>query len=156
GANQTTTDESGPQKITDWAAVVSVDLSGAPPKITVSTDNPKLFSTPPAIDPTGQLVYTPAPNASGTATITVTTDDSGNPATFTIQVDKPHEFTNTLSPCDVTDDSAIAPDDAITVINYINARGSSPTSTVSPNLVKRLFYDVDKDGWIAAIDVLLI
>src|SRR5205814_8196910 len=103
-----TTDESGPQKVMDYAAVVAVDSDGAPPAITVNTDKPNLFSAPPSIDPTGQLVYTPAPNASGTATITVTTDDAGDTATFTIHIDKPHEFSNTAAPCDVTDDSTVA------------------------------------------------
>jgi hypothetical protein len=128
----------------------------------VSTDKPSLFSASPSIDATGQLVYTPAPNASGTATITVTTGgdpttgDAGDIETFTIHIDKPHAFTNTADPCDVTDDNAVAADDVLSVINYINAHGNSQVSQVPTNLVKHLYYDVDKDAVIAAIDVLLI
>jgi len=160
GGDQTATDESGPQRVTDYAAVLAVDSNGAPPPINVSTDKPGLFAAPPSIDPTGQLVYTPAPNASGTATITVTTGDSAtgdsDTETFTIHIDKPHAFTNTAKPCDVTDDTAVAADDALSVINYINAHGSSQVSQVPTSLVKHLFYDVDKDNWIVATDVLLI
>jgi hypothetical protein len=162
GGDQTTTDESGPQKVTDYAAVVAVDSNGAPATVNVSTDKPSLFSAPPSIDPTGQLIYTPAPNASGTATITVTTTgdpttgDAGDTQTFTIYIDKPHAFTNTGDPCDVTDDETVAADDALSIINYINAHGSSQISQVPTSLVKHLYYDVDKDNWIAAIDVLVI
>jgi hypothetical protein len=162
GGDQTTTDESGPQQVTDYAAVVAVDGNGAPPAINVSTDKPNLFSAPPNIDPTGQLVYTPAPNASGTATITVatagdpTTGDPSQTQTFTIQVNKPHPFTNTVNPCDVTDDNTVAADDALSVINYINAHGSTPVSQVPTNLANHLYYDANKDNWIAAIDVLVI
>ena len=43
----------------------------------VSNSNPALFSAGPAIDNNGTLTYTPAPNATGTATIGVTVQDNG-------------------------------------------------------------------------------
>jgi len=161
GGDQRTTDESGPQKIIDYASVLAVEDNGAPPTITVTTDKPGLFSSLPSIDPAGQLVYTPAPNASGTANISVvvsdpTTGEAGDATSFTIHIDKPHAFTNSANRCDVTDDSNVAADDVVSIINYINAHGSSLISEVPTNLIKRLFYDVDKDNWIAATDVLTI
>jgi hypothetical protein len=44
---------------------------------TVTNNNPALFSAQPAIDSAGRLTFTPAPNANGTATVTITVQDSG-------------------------------------------------------------------------------
>ena len=43
----------------------------------VSNDNNPLFSTQPAVSATGALSYTSAPNASGSATVTVRVHDNG-------------------------------------------------------------------------------
>ncbi len=161
GQDQNTTDEAGPQKVTDWAAVVSVDGNGLPPAIDVTTDKPALFTAPPKIDPSGQLVYTPAPNASGTATITVTIGDATageetHVETFSIHIEKLHEFFNAALAEDINGDTEIAADDVVALINYINAHGSTLTSEAAVNALKKLFYDPDKDGWITATDVVLI
>jgi VCBS repeat-containing protein len=65
--------------------------------ITTSNDNNSLFAVQPTIDKTtGDLTFTPAPDAFGTATVTVTVQDDGGTAnggadsssvTFTITVD---------------------------------------------------------------------
>jgi Big-like domain-containing protein/Ig-like domain-containing protein len=62
----------------------------------VSNNNPSLFSQQPAISPDGTLTYTPAPDASGQAIVTVVArddggtncggDDAADPKTFTITV----------------------------------------------------------------------
>jgi hypothetical protein len=62
----------------------------------VSNDNPSLFSVQPAINGSGVLTYTPAPNANGSALVTVVAQDNGGtafggadssaPATFRINV----------------------------------------------------------------------
>jgi hypothetical protein len=161
GQDQNTTDESGPQKVTDWAAVVSVDANGLPPAIEVTTDQPALFTAPPKIDPSGQLVYTPAPNASGTATVTVTIGDASagedtHSETFRIHIEKLHEFFNAALAWDINGDHETAADDVLALINYINANGSTLASEAGINALKKLFYDPDKDGWITATDVVLI
>jgi len=160
GRDQATTDESGPQRVTDFAAIVAVGNDGRPPALAITTDKPGLFAAPPQIDAAGQLVYTPAPNASGTATITVNvtdpaTGDAGQVSTFMIAIDKPHPLYNAETPCDVTDDTTVAADDVLAVINYINSKASAAAADV-PIAGKRLFYDVDKDNFIAAIDALVI
>ncbi len=48
--------------------------------IMVSTDNPGLFSMQPAIDAAGELSYTAAADANGSATVTVTVMDDGGTA----------------------------------------------------------------------------
>ncbi len=161
GQDQNTTDEAGPQKVTDWAAMVSVDDNGLPPPIEVTTDKPALFAASPKIDPSGQLVYTPAPNASGTAIITVTIGDPAageetHVETFNIHIEKLHAFFNAALAWDINDDTEIAADDVLALINYINAHGSTLTSEAAITALKKLFYDPDKDGWITATDVVLI
>ena len=69
------------------------------PSFLVTSSNPALFSTAPAIDASGKLTFTPAPGAVGTATITVIAVDSGSnvapndntsaAAQFTITVNTP-------------------------------------------------------------------
>ncbi|MDP1834405.1 MAG: Ig-like domain-containing protein, partial [Chlamydiales bacterium] len=46
----------------------------------VSVDNPNLFATPPSIDPSGKLSFTPAVDVSGPAVVKVTLFDSGGTA----------------------------------------------------------------------------
>ena len=62
----------------------------------VAADKPELFADQPAVDASGTLSYTPAPNANGSATVTVRLHDDGGTdhggqdtsaaATFTITV----------------------------------------------------------------------
>lgn len=83
-----------------------------------NVSNPSLFSVLPTIAPDGTLVYTPAPNAAGTSTFTVTARDSGgtgnggidtsSPQVFTIniaQINDPPTFTAT-SPAIINEDSS--------------------------------------------------
>src|SRR5437773_5258569 len=84
GPNQTVLEDAGPQTVTGWATNISV----GPPNESTQTiqflitgnNNPGLFSAGPAVAPNGTLTYTAAPNANGTATITVVAQDSGGTA----------------------------------------------------------------------------
>jgi len=158
GGNQTATDESGPQKVTDWATVVSVGGDGQPDTFTVTTDNPHLFAAPPAIDATGQLVYTPAPNASGDANIDVVTHDEAGDTTqsFAIHIDKPHPLYNTANPYDVNNDHFVAPNDVVAVVNYLNAHSGSSTDPANGEADGMPYLDVSRDNSIAPIDALMI
>ena len=94
GADQTDDEDAGAQTVASWAT----NLEDGDPELTqnftfnVSNNNNALFSAQPAIDPTGDLTYTPAANANGVATVTVTLSDDGTPPatsgsqTFTITV----------------------------------------------------------------------
>ena len=130
GPSQNATDESGPQKIADWATVVSLGGDGKP-SFVISTNNPRFFAAPPSLDATGQLTYTPAPNVSGSATVTINMASGGqiDPSTaqtFTINIDKPHPLYNAAQPCDVNDDNVVAPNDVLMIINYLNAEPEAP------------------------------
>ncbi|HEX8169718.1 MAG TPA: Ig-like domain-containing protein [Thermoanaerobaculia bacterium] len=65
----------------------------------VSADPTLTFTTPPAIDPaTGNLTYTPAPNAYGTATYSVTLSDSGSNVSPNSNTSAAKTFTITVNP----------------------------------------------------------
>ncbi|OGG44698.1 MAG: hypothetical protein A3F84_28760 [Candidatus Handelsmanbacteria bacterium RIFCSPLOWO2_12_FULL_64_10] len=99
GADQTAYSDAGPQTAVNWAT----DLSAGPPNessqslsFIVSNDNNALFSSQPAVDPTGTLTFTPAGNACGIATVTVVLRDNGGTANGGVDVSAPQTFTITV------------------------------------------------------------
>ena len=81
GPTKTVLEDSGPDTFAGWATSIS---PGAPNEssqtvnfIVTADTNPTLFSSLPAISPTGKLTFTPAPDANGTATITIVLKDNG-------------------------------------------------------------------------------
>jgi hypothetical protein len=151
-------------------------------KVRDNGDKPGLFSVQPQIDSIGTLTFTPAPNVEGIATITVTLQDDGGtaengqdtsqPATFTIEVTKPHRWHNSRLPhgppgvpgrgaMDVDDDENITPTDFLLIVNYLNApRALFPTFIAAANQIANgstmPFYDVDADDNVTPTDVVLI
>jgi hypothetical protein len=100
GANQVALEDAGPQSIGGWATAIApgpADESAQSVTFTASADNPALFSAQPAIAPSGKLTYTPAPNASGLATITVTAVDDGGTANGGANASAPRSFTIALT-----------------------------------------------------------
>jgi VCBS repeat-containing protein len=82
-----------------WASAISpgpANESGQSVNFNVSNDNNALFSTQPAIDPSGTLIFTPAADTTGSAEITVIAEDDGGtsnggvdqsaPAIFQIEI----------------------------------------------------------------------
>jgi hypothetical protein len=99
GGDQTVLEDSGAQTFPNWATAISAgpgDEAGQTVSFVLTNDNPALFSSQPAISPSGTLTFTPAANAFGTATVTVFLTDNGGIAnggddtsptqTFTITV----------------------------------------------------------------------
>ncbi|HYG04526.1 MAG TPA: Ig-like domain-containing protein, partial [Chryseosolibacter sp.] len=75
GLDQTVSEDAGAQTETGWATTISAGPANENTQtltFNVSNDNNSLFSTQPAISATGELTYTPAANAFGSATATVT------------------------------------------------------------------------------------
>jgi hypothetical protein len=80
GADQTVNEESGAQTVSNWATAISpgpADESGQTLNFVVTNNRSSLFSTQPAISPTGTLTYTPAADANGIATVSVALKDNG-------------------------------------------------------------------------------
>jgi hypothetical protein len=73
----------------------------------VTNNNNALFSAQPTISPGGTLTYTPAPNANGSATITVTLYDNGGTANGGIDHSPAVNFTITVTP--VNDPPVVTP-----------------------------------------------
>jgi hypothetical protein len=100
GADQFVNQGCGAQTVAGWATNMSPGPSNESSQalnFIVSNNNNALFSTQPAINPSGTLTYTPATSGHGTATVTVQIHDDGGttnggvdtstpPQTFTITV----------------------------------------------------------------------
>ena len=102
GGDQTTNEDSGAQSITNWATNISagaLNVSGQTLTFLITGNtNPSLFSAGPAIGSTGTLTYTPAANASGTATIDVVLKDDGGTANGGQDTSTTASFTITVNP----------------------------------------------------------
>ncbi len=92
-----------------WASSISAGPgeSSQTVSFSVSNDNGALFAVQPTIDASGALSYTPASNASGAATVTVTAHDDGGTANGGVDTAGPVTFTLTVDP--VNDAPTIAP-----------------------------------------------
>ena len=114
GADQTVAEDAGPQTVPGWATSMSAgptDESGQTLTFSTTNSNNALFSVQPSVAANGTLTYTSAPDANGTATVTVRLTDSGGTAnggddhseqTFTITVtavnDAPRNLTAATAP----------------------------------------------------------
>jgi HD-GYP domain-containing protein (c-di-GMP phosphodiesterase class II) len=97
GGNPSVLEDSGAQSL-QWVTAVSSgpsDETGQQVFYSIASTNPALFLVQPQISATGALTYTPAVNASGSSTVTLTAQDDGGTAnggsdtssqTFTISV----------------------------------------------------------------------
>ena len=100
GANQTVLEDTGAQSVAGWATAMSpgpANESSQTVSFTASADTPALFAVQPAIAPDGTLTYTPAPNANGVATVTVTALDNGGTANGGTNTSRPQTFTITIT-----------------------------------------------------------
>src|SRR5207253_2139916 len=92
GTDQTVNEDSGPQAIAGWATAISPgpsDETAQTLNFTVTNTNNALFSAQPAIAATGTLTFTPASNAAGQATITVSLHDNGGTANGGVDTSAP-------------------------------------------------------------------
>jgi hypothetical protein len=84
GADQTVLEDAGAQTVNAWASSLSkgpADESSQTLNFIVSNNNNALFSSQPTIDASGNLTYTAAANANGSATVTVQIHDDGGTST---------------------------------------------------------------------------
>jgi hypothetical protein len=153
----------------NWAMNISAgdpNEGGQALNFEVISDRMDLFMVGPTISPFGQLTFTPQHNSEGTATVTVTLHDDGGtanggidtsqPQTFQIQITKPHRWSNDLNQLDVNGDGVTAPNDAVAIVNYLNAglpTAISPTADIGGPLG---FLDTDHDDNISPNDVLQV
>ena len=134
GPDISVAEDSGAKTVAAWASGI---LPGPPNEagqtlsVTLTPTDLGLFSTPPALDlATGQLAFTPAPDASGTTTVTLELKDDGGVAdggvdtttkTFQITVDAVNDPPTAVMGPDITVD-----EDAGTLSFPAWATGISP------------------------------
>lgn len=100
GIDPAVLEDAGPQTLAGWAAAVSAGPSneaGQALDFLVVTDNTALFSALPAVAPNGTLTFTTAPNANGSATVTVRLHDGGGTANGGVDTSAPQTFTITVT-----------------------------------------------------------
>jgi hypothetical protein len=102
GAAQNALEDAGAQSVAGWATGVSAGPADEAPQnvgFTVSVDNPGLFAVQPVLAPNGKLTYTPAADANGVATVTVTARDDGGTTNGGSDTSSPAAaFTITIAP----------------------------------------------------------
>jgi hypothetical protein len=101
GADQVVALDSGPRSVIAWATGLSagpVNELTQSVNFIVTNGNPELFSVQPTLTPNGTLTFTPAPGASGVATVTVLLHDSGGTANGGVDTSAAQTFTVTIQP----------------------------------------------------------
>jgi len=96
GPDQTVLEDSGAHVVPGWVSGISpgpADESAQTVSFLVTGNtNPALFSAAPAVAADGTLSYTSAPDANGTATITLVAKDSGGTANGGVDTSAPQTF----------------------------------------------------------------
>src|SRR5207244_2962815 len=80
GVDQTVLEDAGAKSVANWATNLSAgpaNESGQALSFNVSNDNPALFAVQPAVASDGTLTFTSAPDANGSATVSVKIHDDG-------------------------------------------------------------------------------
>jgi gliding motility-associated-like protein len=120
GGNVTAAEDAGPQRVA-WATNLSAGPAGESAqtmRFAATHDNPALFAAPPAVDAQGNLTFTPAPDAYGTATVSVVLRDNGGTDNGGVDASLPQTFALTVTP--VNDAPAFSGGDDVTVLENAN------------------------------------
>ncbi len=135
GADQTLLEDAGAQSVAGWATGLSrgggADEAGQALSFLVSNSNSALFSVQPSIDASGRLTYTPAANATGTATVSVRIRDSGGTANGGVDTSAIQTFLITVAP--VNDDFSDASETRSIAEDSGTSTGSLLSGTSSPD-----------------------
>jgi hypothetical protein len=156
GPDQEIDEDAGPQRVPGWATAIRagpLNEDGQSLAFLVTNDAASLFSSPPVLDASGSLFYTPAPNANGSSTVTALLQDDGGSAndgqdrsaaqTFRITVravnDAPIAYPQAVS----LDEDTVAP---ITLAasdvegDALTYRVTTPTHGTLSGVASHLFY----------------
>ena len=153
GANPSSAEDAGPVTVNPWATAIS---AGPPNEagqtvsfLVTGNTNPALFSAAPAVSSAGVLTYTSAPNAFGTATITLVAQDNGGTANGGADTSAPQMFTITVTP---VNDAPMLTNATITYSTVGNTQlhvqgatlpGLASVSDASGALLKAVVSDID-------------
>jgi CSLREA domain-containing protein len=132
GADPVVAEDSGPQTYANWVTDVSPGPEESEQSVllwVISNTNPALFSAGPAVSQSGTLTFTPAPNANGSATLTLELADSGSLANGG-QASTVQTFKITVTP---VNDAPVAQGQTVTTLED------------SPNFITLVASDVDNN-----------
>jgi hypothetical protein len=134
GPSQTVLEDSGAKSLSGWATAISpgpASESSQTVTFSASVDAPGLFAVQPAVASGGTLTYTPAANANGVATVTVTAHDDGGTANGGTDTSPARTFSITIEAVD--DAPSFSAGDDETVLEDAGAQAVSGWATaVSP------------------------
>ena len=143
GGNQSVLEDSGAATVVAWASGLSVgpaNESTQTPTILVSNDNNSLFSVQPTIALNGTLTYTPAPNAYGTATVSVQVKDDGGTDNGGIDSSTIQTFVIEVTPVNdapsvtVGGNQLVAEDSGVTLVTSFATFSNGPTNESAQTL----------------------
>ncbi len=113
-AAHTNAEDAGAQSVPGFATGIAAgptDEAGQALTFNITgNNNPALFAVGPSIAADGTLTYTAAPNAFGSATISVTLSDNGGTANGGIDTSVPRTFTINVTPVNDAPTFAVGPD----------------------------------------------
>ncbi|MHB0969746.1 MAG: cadherin domain-containing protein [Thermoanaerobaculia bacterium] len=113
GADATVLEDAGAQTFNPWATAISAGPAAEAGQTVafnvVSNTNPALFSAQPSISPAGVLTFTPAPDAYGTATITINAQDNGGTANGGVDTSATQSFVVNVTPVNDAPSATITP-----------------------------------------------
>ncbi|UBF25627.1 tandem-95 repeat protein [Kovacikia minuta CCNUW1] len=139
GTNLTVNEDAGAQSVFYWATGISPGAYNEWNQsltFLTSSDNTALFSVQPSISSNGTLIYTPAINAYGSATITVQLKDSGGTSNGGIDTSTAQTFTITVN----------SVNDAPIVVNTIASQSTTEDTFFNFTVPIDTFTDVDGDS----------
>ena len=143
GGNQSVLEDSGAATVAAWASGLSVgpaNESTQTPTILVSNDNNALFSVQPTIALNGTLTYTPAPNAYGTATVSVQVKDDGGTDNGGIDSSTIQTFVIEVTPVNdapsvtVAGNQLVAEDSGVTLVTNFATFSTGPANESAQTL----------------------
>jgi hypothetical protein len=147
GANQTVNEDSGANTAAGWASAITPGAGSNEAEQSVNfviwNDNNAMFSVQPSVDPiSGDLTYTVAPNATGTANVSVYIADNGGTANGGQESGFIQPFTISVSP---VADPPVCSNDSASVLEDGSVSGTvaSDCSTTDGNAIA---YALNTDG----------
>ena len=127
GADQTVLEDSGAQTVNAWASAISAGPANESTQaldFIASNDNNALFIVQPSVSASGVLGYTPAPDASGTAIVTLSLHDDGGTANGGVDTSPAQTFTITVTSVNDAPEFTAGPD--------VSVSESAPAQTIDP------------------------
>ncbi len=119
GSDKMVLEDTGLQTVMGWATGISGGPANESNQIVdfiVSNDNPTLFAIAPSIAPNGTLTFRSAPDANGSAIVTVRIHDNGGTANGGVDTSAAHYFNITVT---AVNDAPVAQDRVLGLINGV-------------------------------------